>query len=112
MFNFAYCLITPKVSLSIKAWSELRTVHDESFFFPYLRNKLEMSALVLTLTVKLNSRLCFQNYPQGQNGSSTDSAYFVLVDTYLKYFLPSEGSVPPSPFSDSRGSVTAPSPRY
>uniref|UniRef100_A0A669EAX4 Sphingomyelin phosphodiesterase 4 n=1 Tax=Oreochromis niloticus TaxID=8128 RepID=A0A669EAX4_ORENI len=57
MFNFAYCLITPKY------------------------------------------------------GSSTDSAYFVLVDTYLKYFLPTEGSVPPSPFSDSRGSVSAPSPR-
>ncbi|XP_053172601.1 sphingomyelin phosphodiesterase 4 isoform X1 [Scomber japonicus] len=63
MFNFAYCLITPK------------------------------------------------NYPPGQHASSTDSAYFVLVDTYLKYFLPSEGNVPPSPFSDSRGSVTAPSPR-
>uniref|UniRef100_A0A3Q1BSJ2 Sphingomyelin phosphodiesterase 4 n=1 Tax=Amphiprion ocellaris TaxID=80972 RepID=A0A3Q1BSJ2_AMPOC len=61
MFNFAFCLITPKVSLS--------------------------------------------------HGGSTDSAYFVLVDIYLKYFLPSEGSVPPSPFSDSRGSVTAPSPR-
>nr|XP_020467823.1 sphingomyelin phosphodiesterase 4 isoform X2 [Monopterus albus] len=63
MFNFAYCLITPK------------------------------------------------SYPQGQQGSCTDSAYFVLVDTYLKYFLPIEGSVPPSPFSDSRGSVSAPSPR-
>ncbi|XP_033996414.1 sphingomyelin phosphodiesterase 4 isoform X6 [Trematomus bernacchii] len=62
MFNFAYCLITPKP-------------------------------------------------PPQQQGSSTDSAYFVLVDMYLKYFLPSEGSVPPSPFSDSRGSVTAPSPR-
>ncbi|KAJ4927177.1 hypothetical protein JOQ06_014913 [Pogonophryne albipinna] len=59
MFNFAYCLITPKP-------------------------------------------------PPQQQGSSTDSAYFVLVDMYLKYFLPSEGSVPPSPFSDS---VTAPSPR-
>ncbi|XP_060897553.1 sphingomyelin phosphodiesterase 4 isoform X1 [Labrus mixtus] len=63
MFNFAYCLITPKI------------------------------------------------HPQGYHGSSTDSAYFVLVDTYLKYFLPSEGNVPPSPFLDSRGSVTAPSPR-
>ncbi|XP_072237513.1 sphingomyelin phosphodiesterase 4 isoform X6 [Leuresthes tenuis] len=63
MFNFAYCLITPK------------------------------------------------NCPPGQQGSSTDSAYFVLVDMFLKYFLPTEGSVPPSPFSDSRGSVTAPSPR-
>uniref|UniRef100_A0A3Q4H2F5 Sphingomyelin phosphodiesterase 4 n=1 Tax=Neolamprologus brichardi TaxID=32507 RepID=A0A3Q4H2F5_NEOBR len=58
MFNFAYCLISPK------------------------------------------------NYPPGQYGSATDSAYFVLVDTYLKYFLPTEGSVPPSPFSDSRGSVS------
>ncbi|XP_069025618.1 sphingomyelin phosphodiesterase 4 isoform X5 [Embiotoca jacksoni] len=63
MFNFAFCLITPKI------------------------------------------------FPLGQHGSSTDSAYFVLVDTYLKYFLPTEGSVPPSPFSDSRGSVPAPSPR-
>ncbi|KAM9758854.1 LOW QUALITY PROTEIN: sphingomyelin phosphodiesterase 4 [Menidia menidia] len=47
----------------------------------------------------------------GQQGGATDSAYFVLVDMFLKYFLPTEGSVPPSPFSDSRGSVTAPSPR-
>lgn len=46
----------------------------------------------------------------GQQGNTADTAYFVLVDTYLKYFLPSEGNVPPSPFSDSRGSVTAPSP--
>ncbi|XP_034021809.1 sphingomyelin phosphodiesterase 4 isoform X2 [Thalassophryne amazonica] len=63
MFNFAYCLITPK------------------------------------------------NHLQSQTESNTDSAYFVLVDSYLKYFLPVEGSVPPSPFSSSRGSVTAPSPR-
>uniref|UniRef100_A0A3Q3X7P8 Sphingomyelin phosphodiesterase 4 n=1 Tax=Mola mola TaxID=94237 RepID=A0A3Q3X7P8_MOLML len=49
-----------------------------------------------------------KSYPQGHHGSSTDSAYFVLVDTYLKYFLPTEGSVPPSPFSDSRSTVTAP----
>uniref|UniRef100_H2LC92 Sphingomyelin phosphodiesterase 4 n=1 Tax=Oryzias latipes TaxID=8090 RepID=H2LC92_ORYLA len=61
MFNFAYCLITPKVGS-----------------------------------------------PPQLIRSCTDSAYFVLVDMYLKYFLPSEGSVPPS---DSRGSVTAPSPR-
>uniref|UniRef100_H3CH16 Sphingomyelin phosphodiesterase 4 n=1 Tax=Tetraodon nigroviridis TaxID=99883 RepID=H3CH16_TETNG len=48
--------------------------------------------------------------PQGHQGGSTDTAYFVLVDSYLKYFLPVEGSVPASPFSDSRGSVSAPSP--
>lgn len=54
----------------------------------------------------------FQSLPVGQHGGTTDSAYFVLVDMYLKYFLPTEGSVPPSPFSDNRGSVSAPTPRY
>uniref|UniRef100_A0A8C6T591 Sphingomyelin phosphodiesterase 4 n=1 Tax=Neogobius melanostomus TaxID=47308 RepID=A0A8C6T591_9GOBI len=49
-----------------------------------------------------------KTYPPGHHGNTADTAYFVLVDTYLKYFLPSEGNVPPSPFSDSRGSVTAP----
>ena len=44
--------------------------------------------------------------------SASDNAYFVLVDSYFKYFLPTEGNVPPSPFSDSRGSVSAPAPRY
>ncbi|XP_030623885.1 sphingomyelin phosphodiesterase 4 [Chanos chanos] len=63
MFNFAYCLITPK------------------------------------------------NCPPGLHVSSSDTAYFVLVDTYLKYFLPTEGSVPPSPFSDTRGTVSPPAPR-
>ncbi|XP_061730957.1 sphingomyelin phosphodiesterase 4 isoform X2 [Nerophis ophidion] len=48
-----------------------------------------------------------KNFSSGQH-SATDSAYFVLVDMYLKYFLPTEGSVPPSPFSDNRGSVSAP----
>uniref|UniRef100_A0A8C1IIR6 Sphingomyelin phosphodiesterase 4-like n=1 Tax=Cyprinus carpio TaxID=7962 RepID=A0A8C1IIR6_CYPCA len=41
----------------------------------------------------------------------SDSAYFVLVNTYLKYFLPTEGNVPPSPFSDTRGTVASPAPR-
>ncbi|XP_075939616.1 sphingomyelin phosphodiesterase 4 isoform X2 [Anarhichas minor] len=90
---------------------------------PLFHNKLQfpLSGL-LTLNLALNPFEFFMfhfasclitptSYPQGHHGSSTDSAYFVLVDTYLKYFLPCEGSVPPSPFSDSRGSVTAPSPR-
>ncbi|XP_077459454.1 sphingomyelin phosphodiesterase 4 isoform X1 [Stigmatopora argus] len=55
-------------------------------------------------------------FPAGQHGcggggATADSAYFVLVDMYLKYFLPTEGSVPPSPFFDNRGPVSAPSPR-
>ncbi|XP_054473809.1 sphingomyelin phosphodiesterase 4 isoform X2 [Anoplopoma fimbria] len=90
---------------------------------PLFHNKLQfpLSGL-LTLNLALNPFEFFmfnfasclitpKSYPPGYHGSSTDSAYFVLVDMYLKYFLPTEGSVPPSPFSDSRGSVTAPSPR-
>ncbi|XP_019736165.1 sphingomyelin phosphodiesterase 4 isoform X2 [Hippocampus comes] len=77
---------------------------------------------MLTLNMALNPFEFFMFYfasclitpkslPVGQHGGSTDSAYFVLVDMYLKYFLPTEGSVPPSPFSDNRGSVSAPTPR-
>nr|XP_057911520.1 sphingomyelin phosphodiesterase 4 isoform X2 [Doryrhamphus excisus] len=76
---------------------------------------------VLTLNMALNPFEFFmfyfasclitpKNFSSGQHGT-TDSAYFVLVDMYLKYFLPTEGSVPPSPFSDNRGSVNAPPPR-
>lgn len=86
MYNFAFCLITPKVSL---------------------KHGFEACSSRLALL----SHLCVQSGPQGPQGSSTDTAYFVLVDTYLKFFLPTEGSVPASPFADSRGSVSAPSPR-
>ncbi|XP_068598527.1 sphingomyelin phosphodiesterase 4 [Brachionichthys hirsutus] len=89
---------------------------------PLFHNKLQLPPGQLTMNLALNPFEFFlfnfafclitpKIYPQGQHGSSTDSAYFVLVDTYLKYFLPVEGSVPPSPFSDPRGSVAAPSPR-
>ncbi|XP_068450060.1 sphingomyelin phosphodiesterase 4 isoform X2 [Clinocottus analis] len=90
---------------------------------PLFHNKLQFPLTgLLTLNLALNPFEFFmfnfasclvtpKSYPQGHHGSVADSAYFVLVDAYLKYFLPSEGSVPPSPFSDSKCSVTAPSPR-
>ncbi|XP_026855153.2 sphingomyelin phosphodiesterase 4 isoform X1 [Electrophorus electricus] len=58
-----------------------------------------------------SSLIAPKNYPPGQQGSCSDSAYFVLVDAYLKHFLPTEGNVPPSPFSDTRGTVAPPAPR-
>ncbi|XP_072518460.1 sphingomyelin phosphodiesterase 4 isoform X2 [Salminus brasiliensis] len=90
---------------------------------PLFHNKLQfpMSGL-LTLSMSLNpfeyymfnfasSLIVPKTYPPGQHGSCSDSAYFVLVDAYLKHFLPTEGNVPPSPFSDPRGSVAPPTPR-
>uniref|UniRef100_A0A4W5LK79 Sphingomyelin phosphodiesterase 4 n=1 Tax=Hucho hucho TaxID=62062 RepID=A0A4W5LK79_9TELE len=90
---------------------------------PLFHNKLQFPLSGLqTLSLALNpfeyymfifasSLITPKNYPLGQHVSSLDNAYFVLVDTYLKYFLPTEGSVPPSPFTDNRGSVSPPAPR-
>ncbi|KAM5194122.1 sphingomyelin phosphodiesterase 4 isoform 2-T2 [Mantella aurantiaca] len=43
--------------------------------------------------------------------STSQSAYFILVDTYLKWFLPTEGNVPPPNFSNLGGVVPSPAPR-
>ncbi|XP_060641221.2 sphingomyelin phosphodiesterase 4 isoform X1 [Anolis sagrei] len=43
--------------------------------------------------------------------SMSNSAYFVLVDRYLKWFLPTEGSVIPPRSSDPGGPAPSPAPR-
>ncbi|TRY60824.1 hypothetical protein DNTS_003159 [Danionella cerebrum] len=83
---------------------------------PLFHNKIQvpMSGLLLLSPFEYymfnfaSSLTAPKNFPAGQHGSCSDSAYFVLVDTYLKYFLPTEGNVPPSPFSDTRGTVASP----
>ncbi|MBN3296108.1 NSMA3 phosphodiesterase, partial [Amia calva] len=90
---------------------------------PLFHNKLQFPLPgLMSLTLSLNpfeyymfhfaaSLTSLRCYPVGQHVSTSDSAYFLLVDSYLKYFLPTEGSVPPSPFSDVRGAVSPPAPR-
>ncbi|XP_065595033.1 sphingomyelin phosphodiesterase 4 isoform X1 [Cyrtonyx montezumae] len=46
-----------------------------------------------------------------QHISPSNSAYFILVDTYLKCFLPTEGSVLPPPSSNPGGAIPSPTPR-
>uniref|UniRef100_A0A8C1IIZ8 Sphingomyelin phosphodiesterase 4-like n=1 Tax=Cyprinus carpio TaxID=7962 RepID=A0A8C1IIZ8_CYPCA len=86
---------------------------------PLFHNKIQfpMSGLLLLSMSRLFTptfMLCYKLYYitnyNWQHGSCSDSAYFVLVNTYLKYFLPTEGNVPPSPFSDTRGTVASPAP--
>ncbi|XP_015272177.1 PREDICTED: sphingomyelin phosphodiesterase 4 isoform X3 [Gekko japonicus] len=50
------------------------------------------------------------NIPLTCHVSTSNSAYFVLVGRYLKWFLPTEGSVLPPPSSDP-GGVPSPAPR-
>ncbi|KAM4710453.1 LOW QUALITY PROTEIN: sphingomyelin phosphodiesterase 4 [Discoglossus pictus] len=51
-----------------------------------------------------------RSYPQGHFNTS-DSVYFLLVDKYLKWFLPIEGNVPPPHYSNPGGAVPSPAPR-
>ncbi|XP_074015516.1 sphingomyelin phosphodiesterase 4 isoform X2 [Numenius arquata] len=52
-----------------------------------------------------------KNSPVTHHVSPSNSAYFILVDTYLKCFLPTEGSVLPPPYSNPGGAIPSPTPR-
>ncbi|XP_074868835.1 sphingomyelin phosphodiesterase 4 isoform X2 [Carettochelys insculpta] len=52
-----------------------------------------------------------RNSPTTHHVSPSNSAYFSLVDTYLKWFLPTEGSVLPPPSSNPGGAIPSPAPR-
>ncbi|KAM9178645.1 sphingomyelin phosphodiesterase 4 isoform 2-T2 [Mergus octosetaceus] len=52
-----------------------------------------------------------KNLPIAHHISPSNSAYFILVDTYLKCFLPTEGSVLPPPSSNPGGAIPSPTPR-
>ncbi|XP_067911536.1 sphingomyelin phosphodiesterase 4 isoform X1 [Heterodontus francisci] len=91
--------------------------------FPLYHNKLQFPLSGLAnLSLSLNAFEYYlfnfamhlttpRNCPPGQLFSTSDSAYFILVDRYLKYFLPIEGNVPPSPFLNACGAVSPPTPR-
>uniref|UniRef100_A0A6I8STI2 Sphingomyelin phosphodiesterase 4 n=1 Tax=Xenopus tropicalis TaxID=8364 RepID=A0A6I8STI2_XENTR len=52
-----------------------------------------------------------RSFPQGHYFSTADSAYYILVDKYLKWFLPAEGNVPPPHSPNTGGTVPLPAPR-
>ncbi|XP_069789876.1 sphingomyelin phosphodiesterase 4 isoform X2 [Narcine bancroftii] len=91
--------------------------------FPLYHNKLQFPLSGLTsLSLLLNPFEYYffsfamhltatRNCPPGQLFSTSDSAYFVVADRYLKYFLPVEGSVPPPPFVNVCGAASPPAPR-
>lgn len=55
--------------------------------------------------------LCFQPPPGALHVRTSDCAYFILVDRYLAWFLPTEGSVLPPLSSSPGGPSPAPAPR-
>lgn len=89
---------------------------------PLYHNKIQFtSSGGLTLNLALNafeyfmfhfaiSLITQRNYPVGQYFSTSDSAYFILVDKYLNWFLPTEGTVPPPPTFNLGCALPSPSP--
>ncbi|XP_019394685.1 PREDICTED: sphingomyelin phosphodiesterase 4 isoform X1 [Crocodylus porosus] len=57
------------------------------------------------------SLITHRNTPITHHVSTSNSAYFILVDAYLKWFLPTEGSVLPPPSSNPGGTISSPAPR-
>ncbi|KAG8146468.1 hypothetical protein E2320_012804, partial [Naja naja] len=90
MFCFAISLLTQRVST-------VRPSLVRPLLLTYLRRRLFLFVLQgISTTCPI---------------SMSNSAYFILVDRYLKWFLPIEGSVPPIPSSEPGGVVPSPAPR-
>lgn len=58
-----------------------------------------------------NTDLLFQPLPGALHIRTSDCAYFILVDRYLSWFLPTEGSVLPPLSSSPGGPSPSPAPR-
>ncbi|XP_028904832.1 sphingomyelin phosphodiesterase 4 isoform X1 [Ornithorhynchus anatinus] len=90
---------------------------------PLYHNKIQFpQAGGLGLNLALNPfeyyMFCFalslitqRSAPLSHHVRTSDCAYFVLVDRYLTWFLPTEGNVPPPPSSNPGGAIPPPAPR-
>ncbi|MGH0134765.1 UNVERIFIED_CONTAM: hypothetical protein FKN15_071178 [Acipenser sinensis] len=103
---------------SIVGWN-VRFVQARTNEYNTIVEFLDPSGPMMKLVYKLHAEEYKYDFPifylpsylPGQHFSPSDSAYFVLVDSYLKYFLPTEGNVPPSLVPVVRGTVSPPPPR-
>lgn len=116
-FQMSFLPVTP----SIKSESQWYTVLSGCLVpLPVVTCTTKQYALLIPITftaavpiqlIILLAVCLFQNSPITHHISPSNSAYFILVDTYLKCFLPTEGSVLPPPSSNPGGAIPSPTPR-
>nr|XP_033812458.1 sphingomyelin phosphodiesterase 4 isoform X4 [Geotrypetes seraphini] len=102
-----------KVSIQERVLPECPLYHNKIQFPPSggLGLNLALNPFEYYIFYFALSLITPQNYPLGHHFSTSDSAYFILVDRYLKCFLPIEGNVPPPPSSNLGGAVPSSAPR-
>ncbi|XP_062814573.1 sphingomyelin phosphodiesterase 4 isoform X2 [Anolis carolinensis] len=113
-FPVSYLPAPVKASIQERILPECSLYHNKVQFPP--------SGGVLGLSLALNpyeyymfyfaiSLITQKNVHPTYHVSMSNSAYFVLVDRYLKWFLPTEGNVIPPRSSDPGGPAPSPAPR-
>nr|XP_006119702.1 sphingomyelin phosphodiesterase 4 isoform X2 [Pelodiscus sinensis] len=108
------CLPGPvKASMQERVLPECSLYYNKVHFPPSggLGSNLALNPFEYYMFYFAISLITQRNSPTTQHVSPSNNAYFTLVDTYLKWFLPTEGSVLPPPSSNPGGAISSPAPR-
>ncbi|XP_028565450.2 sphingomyelin phosphodiesterase 4 isoform X1 [Podarcis muralis] len=113
-FSVSYLPGPVKASIQERILPECSLYHNKVQFPPSggLSLNLALNPFEYYMFYFALSLITPKNISTAYHISMSNSAYFVLVDRYLKWFLPTEGIVlPPPSSSDAGGAVPSPAPR-
>ncbi|KAH1180097.1 sphingomyelin phosphodiesterase 4 isoform X1 [Mauremys mutica] len=112
-FPVSYLPGPVKASMQERVLPECSLYHNKVQFPPSggLGSNLALNPFEYYMFYFAISLITQRNSPTTHHVSPSNSAYFSLVDTYLKWFLPTEGSVLPPPSSNPGGGIPSPAPR-
>ncbi|XP_042697528.1 sphingomyelin phosphodiesterase 4 isoform X3 [Chrysemys picta bellii] len=112
-FPVSYLPGPVKASMQERVLPECSLYHNKVQFPPSggVGSNLALNPFEYYMFYFAISLITQRNSPTTHHVSPSNSAYFSLVDTYLKWFLPTEGSVLPPPSSNPGGGIPSPAPR-
>uniref|UniRef100_A0A8D2J7S5 Sphingomyelin phosphodiesterase 4 n=1 Tax=Varanus komodoensis TaxID=61221 RepID=A0A8D2J7S5_VARKO len=112
-FPVSYLPGPVKASIQERILPECSLYHNKVQFSPAggLSLNLALNPYEYYMFYFALSLIMQRNIPATCHVSMSNSAYFVLVDRYLKWFLPTEGNVLLPSASDPGGAIPSPAPR-